>query len=302
MEISIIIATSGRVEKIRRLLESLSRVNGRDRIDHEIVLANNAADEHKAAGVEALVREFDGRGGVRCWQVREAVPGKCRAQNKTIADVKADLVAFLDDDVEVLPEWLQAIHSFFVDFPYDLMQGAILMRPEDQQNEELQAALYRFRTMDFVNYKKPRGSDILTLTGGNMTVRRKVFADVGMFDDRLGPGGLGISEDVEFARRVVKAGKRIGWEPAAAVYNELDPSRLCEEEFRRRHEAQGRSRLAYKNSSVFTIVPNLMRSLVTLAWYSVGSDVRKKYRSKGRYYHYRAMLMEKARRMAGSQV
>lgn len=302
MELSIVIATSGRVDKIRRLLESLSRVDGRDRIDHEIVIANNAADEQKAAGVKALVSEFDSRDGVPCWQVREPVPGKCRAQNKTIPEVKGDFIAFLDDDVEVLPKWLEAIHRFFIDFPHDVMQGAILMRPEDQQNEKLQADLYRFRTMDFVNYKKPRGFDILTLTGGNMVVRRRVFDEVGMFDDRLGPGGFGISEDVEFARRVIKGGKRIGWEPAAGVYNELDPSRLCEEEFRRRHEAQGRSRLAYKNSSVFSIVPNLMRSVFAFAWYSFAGDVRKQYRSKGRYYHYRAMLAAKTKSSAGSHL
>ena len=134
-----------------------------------------------------------------------------------------------------------------------------------------------------------------------MAARRGVFTEVGMFDDRLGPGGFGISEDVEFAGRVIRAGKRIGWEPSAAVYNELDPSRLCEEEFRRRHEAQGRSRLAYKGSSYFSIVPNLMRSVWTFGWYSLAGDVRKKYRAKGRYYHYKAMLAEKSRRRSGIQ-
>lgn len=302
MELSIIIATSGRVDKIRRLLESLCRLSSRDRIDHEIVVANNAADDQKAGGVEAIVKEFNQRNGVRCWQVREPVPGKCRAQNKTIPLTKGDLIAFLDDDVEVVPEWLEAVDSFFHAHPHDAMQGSILMRPEDQRNDSLQRALNQFRTVDFLQYGYPRGTDLKTLTGGNMVVRREVFAAVGMFDDRLGPGGHGISEDVEFASRVIKGGKRIGWEPKAGVYNELDPTRLCEEEFRRRHEAQGRSRLAYKDSSIFSIVPNLMRSVWTLGWYALRGDVRKKYRAKGRYFHYRAMLVEKAKRIAGNQV
>ena len=301
MELSIIIATSGRVEKIRRLLESICRAAGRDKFDHEIVIANNAADDQKAADVEALVNEFDQRNGVRCWQVREPTPGKCRAQNKTIPQVKGDLIAFLDDDVEVVPEWLDAIHSFFESFPHDAMQGSILMRPEDRRNEELQSALRRYRTVDFLDYGYPQGTDLKTLTGGNMTVRRDVFASVGMFDERLGPGGFGISEDVEFAGRLIRAGKRIGWAPKAAVYNELDPSRLCEAEFRRRHEAQGRSRLAYKDSSYFSIVPNLLRSVWTFGWYSLVGNIRKKYRAKGRYFHYRAMLVEKTHRTSGIQ-
>jgi GT2 family glycosyltransferase len=133
-----------------------------------------------------------------------------------------------------------------------------------------------------------------------MAVKREVFDQAGMFDERLGPGGHGISEDVEFAKRVIKAGKRIGWEPQAAVYNELDPTRLNEESFRLRHELQGRSRLAYKASSVWSILPNLARAIWTFGWYSVTDDERKKYRAKGRFYHYRAMLQEKMKRATGS--
>jgi len=300
--ISIIIATSGRVEKIERLLDSISRARSRDRISHEIVIANNATDEAKASGVESLAREFDSKDGVRCWQVREPIAGKCRAQNKTIPLTRGEIVAFLDDDVEVRSEWLESIETFFKNYPHDAMQGSVIMRPEDQKNETLQKVLYRYRTVDFVNYGSAAGSDLRTLTGGNMALRRGVFDRVGMFDERLGPGGFGISEDVEFAQRVLKAGLRIGWQPKAAVYNELDSSRLNEEAFRLRHEAQGRSRLAYKGSSILSIIPNLMRSVWTFGWYSLVGNERRKYRAKGRYFHYRAMLQEKMKTTSGSQV
>jgi GT2 family glycosyltransferase len=300
--ISIIIATSGRVEKIERLLDSINRARSRERISHEIVIANNATDETKASGVESLAREFDSKDGVRCWQVREPIAGKCRAQNKTIPLTQGEIVAFLDDDLEVRPEWLEAIETFFQNYSHDAMQGSVIMRPEDQKNEKLQKALYRYRTVDFVNYGSAAGSDLRTLTGGNMALRRGVFDRVGMFDERLGPGGFGISEDVEFAQRVLKAGLRIGWQPKAAVYNELDPSRLNEEAFRLRHEAQGRSRLVYKGSGVLSIIPNLMRSMWTFGWYSLVGNERRKYRAKGRYFHYRAMLQEKMKTTSGSQV
>ena len=298
--ISIIIASSGRVEKIRRLLESIYRTEGRERIKPEVVIANNAVSETIAEAVRSLAREFDGRNGVRCREVREPVAGKCRAQNKTIPLTTGRIIAFLDDDVEVTPGWLQAIDAFFRSHAHDVIQGSILMRPEDQQNQELQKALHRFRTVDFLDYGFPPGADLYTLTGGNMAVKREVFDQAGMFDERLGPGGHGISEDVEFAKRVIKAGKRIGWEPQAAVYNELDPTRLNEESFRLRHELQGRSRLAYKASSVWSILPNLARAIWTFGWYSVTDDERKKYRAKGRFYHYRAMLQEKMKRATGS--
>ena len=294
--VSIIIATSGRVDKIRRLSEGLSRLEGRERIDHEVIIANNAPDEATARAVEALVHEYAQRGGNRFRQVREPIPGKCRAQNRAISATRGSILAFLDDDLEVAPGWLQFIVDFFAAHPHEVMQGSVLMHARDREDPDLQKALYRYRTVDFIDYGSPPGTDLKTLTGGNIAVRREIFDQVGMFDERLGPGGSGISEDVEFAQRLLKAGKRIGYEPRVAVYNELDPGRLTEEFFRLRHEQQGRSRFIFKQPSIFSIIPNLMRSIWTYGWYSLAGNERRKYRAKGRYYHYRAMLQEKLKK------
>ena len=291
--LTIIIATAGRVESLRRLLESLHRVEGGDQISCEIVVANNAADEASAQAVKELVSEYAQRGRYHCWQVREPLPGKCRAQNRAIPLAKGSILAFLDDDVEVTSRWLQGILNFFASFPHQVMQGSIQMRDEDRRDPQLQKALERYRTIDFIDYDFLPGKDLRTLTGGNIAVRHEVFKLVGLFDERLGPGRAGYSEDVEFAKRLLKAGLRIGYEPRVSVYNELAPSRLTEESFRIRHERQGRSRLVQKNSSVFTIIPNLMRSVWTFGWYLLLKNERKKYRAKGRYFHYRAMLLEK---------
>ncbi len=290
---SIIIATAGRVESLCRLLQSLYKVENREETGVEIIVANNAPDEATARAVQTVVQTYERRKRFPCWQVREPLPGKCRAQNRAIPLAKGAILAFLDDDVEVTPQWLHSLASFFASFPHEVMQGSIVMRDEDRKNPQLQGALGRYRTIDFIDYGWPAGTDIRTLTGGNIAVRREVFQRVGMFDDRLGPGQAGYSEDVEFAKRLLKAGMRIGYEPRVSVYNEMDPIRLTEESFRIRHERQGRSRLVQKNRSIFAIVPDLMRSVWTLGWYSLVGNERRKYRAKGRYFHYKAMLLEK---------
>ena len=296
--LSIVIATSGRLEKLGRLLEGLYRVHGWEANRHEIIVANNAPDEAGAKAVEDLISDTSRRGGPRCRQVREAVPGKCRAQNRAIRQAEGSICAFFDDDLEVDPCWLDSVANFFAAFPHDIMQGSILMHPKDRNNPDLEKALERYRTIDFIDYRYPPGTDIRTLTGGNIAVKREVFDQVGLFNERLGPGEAGISEDVEFAKRVLKAGRRIGYEPRAVVYNEVDWSRLSEEFFRFRHEQQGRSRLVYKKNSIFSIVPNLARSVWTFGWYSLLGNERRKYRAKGRYYHYKAMLQEKTKRLS----
>jgi GT2 family glycosyltransferase len=172
------------------------------------------------------------------------------------------------------------------------MQGPILIPQEMEKDQNFLRIYHRYRTIPFVQYK-PEVTEITTLTGANMAMRRELFPRVGLFDERLGPGRSGISEDVEFAQRIIRHGGRIGYEPKAAVYHEVDWSRLTEEFFKLRHEQQGRSRLLYKSNSFFSIVPNLMRAAWTLGWYSLLGNERRKYRAKGRYYHYRAMLKEK---------
>jgi GT2 family glycosyltransferase len=300
MEFSIIIATYERVDSLERLLSGISKHFGRSQIEHEIVVANNSRNHQIEKRIDAVVHRFQRDHGELFRSVREPNPGKCRAQNRAIRAAKGKILAFFDDDVEVTPNWLPVAWDFFRDSTFDAMQGPILVPPEMANDQKFLRAQRKFRTISFVQYRA-RMKEIKTLTGGNMAVRSAVFARIGLFNEQLGPGRSGISEDVEFAQRLIKSGGRIGYNPEAAVYHEVDWSRLTEEFFRQRHEQQGRSRLLYKNQSLASILPNLRRTVWTFGWYSLTGNERKKYRSKGRYFHYRAMLAEKTKRNTDNQ-
>ena len=301
LRFSIIIATYDRCDSLRRLLRGIADHFTDSPISHEVVVANNARDDSVAARIDEIVAEFQLHYGDRFRRSREPLPGKCKAQNGAIRDSTGAILAFFDDDVEVAPEWLSVADDFFGATRYDVMQGPILVPPAMQNDEAFLRAQHRFRTINFVKYS-PELDEIKTLTGANMAIRREVFDRIGLFNEQLGPGRSGISEDVEFAQRVIAAGGRIGYEHRAAVYHEIDWSRFTEEFFRQRHEQQGRSRLIFKRQSILTIVPNLLRSIWGWGWYALVGNVRKKYRNKGRYFHYRAMLAEKTKRIAGNQV
>jgi len=295
--ISIIIASKGRYEGLQRLFGSLKALQDRAAIRPEILVVNNADDgapEYRLAEmVNALNQEI---GGVRCLRDARIPPPrpKCQGQNLAIRAATGSILAFIDDDVEVVPDWLAAIKNFFRQHSYDAMQGAILMPPAVQADQNFLRVWNRYRTIPYINYGE-QVMEIFTLTGPNMAIRREIFDRVGLFDERLGPGRSGMSEDVEFAQRMLSSGKRIGYEPAAAVYHEADWDRLNEEFFRKWHEQQGRSRLLYKNTSILSIVPNLSRSLLSYGWYSLFYKERKRYRALGRYYHYLAMFRQKFR-------
>lgn len=298
VDFSIIIATYDRVDFLRGLLGGIARHFGPLDIFHEVIVANNARDERIAAAIAALIGEFRDSQRVPFRHIREPLAGKCRAQNAAIREAKGAVMVFFDDDIEVTPGWLSVAAEFFRHKDFDAMQGPILVPPEMEHDEKFLRAQRRLRTINFVQYR-PTLTEIKTLTGANMAVRREVFTRIGAFNEALGPGRSGISEDVEFAQRLVRSGGKIGYEHRAGVYHRVDWDRLTEEFFRRRHEEQGRSRLIYKNQSLASIIANFMRSIWTFGWYSLFGDERKKYRAKGRYFHYRAMLEAKTKRTSG---
>ena len=299
MDFSIIIASFDRADGLDRLLRGVVEHFNKSSFAFEVLIANNARDEASAQAIDGIIARYADVAPARFRRVRETLPGKCRAQNRAIAESKGAILVFFDDDVEVTPGWLEVAAKFFDDKPeFAVMQGPILMPPEFRQDQEFLRAHTRYRTINFVQYPGNL-SEIYTLTGANMAIRREVFNRVGMFNEALGPGCSGISEDVEFAQRVIKSGMHIGYEPAAGVVHEVDRRRLSEEFFRQRHEQQGRSRLIYKKQSMASILANLTKSTIQLGCHYLTGNVRKKYRAKGRYFHYRAMLAVKWNRLVG---
>jgi cellulose synthase/poly-beta-1,6-N-acetylglucosamine synthase-like glycosyltransferase len=295
MFFSIVIATYNRLASLELLLSSIAAHFVPSVAEHEIIVANNARDPGVAIRIDELVKKFQRDCGTQFRLVREPKAGKCKAQNAAIGVARGKVLAFFDDDIMVTPDWLSVAKEFFTRSTYDAMQGAILVPPEMEGNQDFLVAQQKFKTINFLQYRSPT-KELRTLTGANMAIRREVFSKIGLFNERLGPGRSGISEDVEFAQRLIRSGGRIGFEPKAAVYHEVDWSRLTEEFFRERHEQQGRSRLIFKRQALPSIFANLVRSSFTFGWYSCFGNVRKQYRAKGRFFHYRAMLLEKIRK------
>jgi GT2 family glycosyltransferase len=295
--LSVLIATKGRIDELRQLLAGIYDNVGRELIGHEVLIANNAPAGDHAQAVENLVRFYAKREPHRWVHVREPIPGKSGALNKLIPLSRGDILAFLDDDVEVTSSWLQATYDFFIANDFDVMQGSILIPPALASDESFLKLLHRYRTICY--YQKP-GADvreICTLNAANMALRRSMLRKTGLFDERIGPGRSGTSMDVEFGKRLMRLGGRIGYQPSSIVYHNVDWNRLTEGYFRARHEMQGRSRLIYKGSSLLNIVGDLAHAAVTLGFFKLLNNERKTYRAKGRYFHYRAMFQEKVREL-----
>ncbi len=238
MPTSIIIATHARPASLARLLESL-----KPQIDptrHQILIADNGTAEPAPIP--------DGVGPVV--HVHDPQPGKCRVQNRAIAEARGEIIVCLDDDLTVSPGYVAAVERFFADHPeFAAMKGRVL----PAANAAAAAgALACYLDLPIVDHGE-RVIEVRGVLGANMAFRESALAKVGLFDERLGPGAAGHEEETEMSARLRRAGFRIGYAPEALVYHDVDPSRADRARFIRIARERGRCRIIHEHHSLITL-------------------------------------------------
>ena len=101
MKISVIIATHRRPESLARLIASLAP--GLASGTREIIVAENGTPAPMQLATE----------GAPLRHLHEPRAGKCRIQNRAIAEASGEILVFLDDDLTVATGYLDAVESFF---------------------------------------------------------------------------------------------------------------------------------------------------------------------------------------------
>lgn len=290
---TIIIPTKNRVDVLFQLLDSIEQLEAVDTIRPEIIVADNDSQDDTYERITSKARCF--RAAIRAVKVTR--PGKSAALNDAAKAATGDVLAFLDDDVIVDKTWLTAVESFFRDGEYRVGQGIIRLAAPEQDDSEVLKLVERYRTIPQLEFKS-NPKTYYSLNGANFFVEREVFDQVGGFDERLGPGASGTSEDVDFARRLARANIVIGYARGAIVYHRVDRARLTEEYFKESHWRQGASRFLISNHGVAAITFDLLRAIAQYGYHTVCGQERYRYRSKGRIYHYLGMMEAKRKSTA----
>jgi len=286
LTITVIIPTKNRCELIRELLNSLENLRGLTRIQPNIIVGDNASSDSTPKIVEMRKTSFP----TELILLNVSSPGKSAVLNQAIRRSTGEVLAFLDDDVVVDSSWLEEIENFFQsNRAHCVGQGRIRTGLGDSPDPEIRRLLQRYRTIPELEFSNDIG-DLHSLNGANIAIRRTVFDRVGYFDERLGPGASGTSEDVELAQRIRKADMKIAYMNRAIVYHRVDRERLTEQYFKQTHWRQGASRFLMKKRSSAEIIYNLIRASGQYGYFTLFGNERDRYRSKGRIYHYLGMM------------
>lgn len=218
MTVSVIICTRDRPDHLARCLRSLQ---GLATPPAEILVVDNAPTSD---ATQRLVAQFP---AVRYCQ--EPQPGLSVARNTGLRQATGHLVAFTDDDVEVHSHWIEQLRVAFQDPQVMAMTGLVLPARLDTEAEQVfqRGATgfgwgYRPLRFDhrFFAEMKPLGVPVWRIgAGANMAFRRQVFADLGGFDERLGAGAAGCSEDSELWYRILATGGICHYQPTAVVFH-----------------------------------------------------------------------------------
>jgi glycosyltransferase involved in cell wall biosynthesis len=245
IELSIVIATYNRGEKLSRTLRSLAGQTLPADVWEAVVVNNNSTDD--TADLFARFAAEEGR-GLNIRMVSETRQGLSWARNRGIDDTLGAIVVMIDDDEEINPGFLAAYAEFFETHPSARAAGGRMTAfYEDERpawmshyTEALAAS-----TIDLGDRVRrfPRGRYPI---GGNMAFRREVFERFGRFDTELGRTGggaadnslLGGEEKELFGRIAAAGGGRSGaggiwWVPGAEVLHLIPPSRVTDAHFRR---------------------------------------------------------------------
>jgi len=210
--VTVIVAAHNEEPVIERRLENLLALDyPADRL--EVVVASDASTDATNALVEAVaareprVRLLDCDRG-----------GKVAAQNRAVRGTAGDVVAFSDANAAWAPDALRHLVANLADPEVAYVCGQLQLEAADGTNRE---GLYWRYEMKLRQAESQLGS----ITGGNGSIYAVNRADYVEVDPRWG-------HDLSFPYRMVQAGRRAVYEPAAYAFEKPTPSN--ETEYRRK--------------------------------------------------------------------
>jgi glycosyltransferase involved in cell wall biosynthesis len=246
MTISIIVCTFNRVRSLARTLRSLKEMSLPSSEQWElIVVDNNSSDSTKS-----FVLEFKQESPVPVRYIFESQQGKPFALNMGIQSAAGELLLFTDDDVIVDRYWLRNINNTFKETDCLGVGGKIVpvwpsQKPSWFQTDGPYGLMSAIANYDLGELSCELNSASAPF-GANVAFNRRAFEKYGYYRTDLGPsagkdriGGGG--EDTEFARRLLRAGERLIYSPAAIVYHPVEPQRTQKRYFQQWYFEHGKS-------------------------------------------------------------
>lgn len=204
---SLIICTRNRFELLNDTIDSI--LDAQD-VPSELVIVDQSDTPHP---------ELEGRKNERGCAIRYVwleVIGSSHARNAGIQAARHDLLAFIDDDMWVAPDWYGALlQALICAGPDAVVTGRVVPAPSEKPAGFVIAVHAWESTQE---YRGRIGKDVLAT--GHLAMYRSAYQKIGGLDERLGPGTrFPGAEDNDYGYRLLEAGYRIIYAADSVIYH-----------------------------------------------------------------------------------
>jgi len=212
MHTSLLLATRNRLAELQSCLAAIRRLRVPGGSSLEVLVVDNGSTDGTGSWLSS--QPADQAPGIRLVPLSEPLPGKSRALNQAMRASTGEVLAFIDDDVEVDPDWLVGLEQGFATGA-GALQGGIRLRLGGPRpwwmTPRVEAILAGTALWT-------PATPVTSMIGSNMAVRR---ADgVPLWCEGIGPGvpRFPFGEDTEWSARCLETRRGLFWPAMGATH------------------------------------------------------------------------------------
>jgi glycosyltransferase involved in cell wall biosynthesis len=234
--ISAIICTHNRADYLGAAIDSLlNQTYG----NYEVVVVDNASTDDTRSVVNARLPH------PQLIYIYEEQLGLSHARNRGAAVARGDILAYLDDDAEASPDWLQTLSQIFADYPKAAIAGGRVtlqwppgVSPPRWLSDGLAENLGAYDLGTTVAAIHDLGA---TPRGLNYAIKKSFLKEIDGFNPQLGRVGKNLlsNEELYMTQQALLQGAEVWYVPQALVKHHVAPERLAPSWFLRRSWWQG---------------------------------------------------------------
>ncbi|WP_205743004.1 glycosyltransferase [Halalkalirubrum salinum] len=173
--------------------------------EYEIIPVDNNSTDNTGDTIDQIASDYS---NIAHPQEETAIQSSYAARNTGIEHASGDVLLFLDADMWVPKTWIEDMVTALESNDYDYLGCNVEVIADDRPNFwERYEQSFSFPVETYLEDKHFAPTCALA-------VRREVFEEIGLFDDRLESGG-----DKEFGQRVHRAGFKQGYADDVTAYH-----------------------------------------------------------------------------------
>ena len=276
-KITILLPTSGSLEKLERTLDSLSECELPSAYRETIVIENGPR-----VGAEAIIQRFSTRLPIR--HVHFLPKGKSRALNYALKDIikEPDFILFTDDDVRFNAKWIVKYQEALAKYdPGHYFGGAFGVDYEEAPSSDILPHLPESARGLSDDYYA--NSEVIWFLGFNWGAFSEDLCRVGLFNPLLGPGSSkkALGQESEMQMRMFRAGLKPIFVPQNYVWHYIPKNHLTQRWIFQRRISSGILRSYLLRKKPFKLIHRLL-----VGFYDLFGLLAFPFSKQRFYWHY----------------